>query len=144
MTTPFQVVFDCAEPARLAEFWAIALGYQVQSPPDGFDSWEAFLTSIGVPESEWDKASAVVDPAGVSPRVYFQKVPEGKSVKNRVHLDVNAGGGRETPDEERRTHVAAKVDQLLAAGATVVREFEENDEHWVVMQDPEGNEFCVQ
>jgi glyoxalase superfamily protein len=130
MATSIQVVMDCADPSRLAAFWAVALGYELQPPPEGFDSWEAFLSSIGVPESDWNSRSAVVDPEGKGPRLYFQQVPEPKTAKNRVHLDVNAGGGHEVADEERRMRVAAKV--------------EENGEHWVVMQDPEGNEFCVQ
>jgi glyoxalase superfamily protein len=144
MATSIQVVMDCADPSRLAAFWAVALGYELQPPPEGFDSWEAFLSSIGVPESDWNSRSAVVDPEGKGPRLYFQQVPEPKTAKNRVHLDVNAGGGHEVADEERRMRVAAKVEELVAAGATVFREVEENGEHWVVMQDPEGNEFCVQ
>jgi hypothetical protein len=77
MATKVQVVIDCADPARLAEFWGEALGYIIQPPPPGFDSWPAFLLSVGVPESEWTSASAVVDPDGVGPRFYFQRVPEG-------------------------------------------------------------------
>jgi glyoxalase superfamily protein len=144
MGTPIQVVMDCADPARLAAFWAIALGYEVQPPPEGFDSWEAFLGSVGVPESDWNSRSAVVDPGGEGPRLFFQRVPEPKTVKNRVHVDVNAGGGREVPDDERRARVASKVEELVAAGASVFKEFDQGGEHWVVMQDPEGNEFCVQ
>jgi catechol 2,3-dioxygenase-like lactoylglutathione lyase family enzyme len=142
--TPIQVVMDCADPARLSAFWAVALGYELQAPPEGFDSWEAFLASIGVPESEWNSRSAVVDPAAEGPRLFFQRVPEAKTVKNRVHVDVNAGGGLEVADEERRARVAAKVDQLVTIGASVFKDFEQSGEHWVVMQDPEGNEFCVQ
>jgi hypothetical protein len=139
-----QVVMDCADPARLSAFWAVALGYEVQPPPEGFDSWEAFLGSIGIPESEWNSRSAVVDPDDKGPRLFFQRVPEPKTVKNRVHVDVNAGGGHEVSAEERRALVAAKVDELVSAGASVFKEFDESDEHWVVLQDPEGNEFCVQ
>jgi len=139
-----QVVFDCADPDRLARFWAVALGYIQEPPPEGFATWEDFLRTNDVPEDAWNNASAVVDPDGVGPRIYFQKVPEGKVVKNRVHLDVNAGGGRGTPHEERRRNVGGKVTELTAAGATVAREVDERGEYWVVMQDPEGNEFCVQ
>jgi hypothetical protein len=129
-----QVTFDCADPARLAAFWASALGYVIQPPPEGFDSWPAFLTAIGVPESEWDTRSACVDPAGAGPRLFFQKVPEPKTAKNRVHLDVNAG----------RDRVDAEAERLVAEGATRVREVEEMGERWLVMADPEGNEFCLQ
>src|SRR6266568_1398004 len=78
MAVGVQVVIDCADPARLAEFWAAVLGYKVQDPPPGFDTWQAFLTAQGVPESEWNSASAVVDPSGPGPRVYFQRVPDPK------------------------------------------------------------------
>ena len=143
MATPIQVVIDCGDPARLAEFWAAALGYVVQPPPDGFDSWEAFLTSIGVPEERWNDRSAVVDPDEAGPRLFFQMVPEPKTVKNRVHVDLNAAGRGAAPDV-RAARVDAKVAELMALGATVQRRVEENGERWVVMQDPEGNEFCVQ
>ncbi len=143
MAPTIQVVIDCANPAALAPFWAAALHGKVQDPPDGFASWEAFLTAQGVPESEWNSASAIVDPNGVLPRIYFQRVPEPKTVKNRVHLDINAGGGHDTPAEERRGRVTAEVERLIGIGATRLREMEQRGEYWVVMQDPEGNEFCV-
>jgi hypothetical protein len=146
MATGIQVVIDCADPATLSEFWATALHYKLDDPPPGFDSWPAFLESQGVPESEWNSASAVVDPEGKGPRIFFQRVPEAKQVKNRVHLDLNAGGGRTTPEEERLANVAAEVERLVGEGATVVRPGEVSPfgEYWVVLQDPEGNEFCVQ
>jgi hypothetical protein len=137
------VVIDCADPSALAEFWAAALGYVVQPPPEGFDSWEGFLTSIGVPEERWNDRSAVVDPDEQGPRLFFQKVPEPKTVKNRVHVDLNAGG-RGASAHERDARVEAKVQELVSLGATVQRRLDEIGERWVVMQDPEGNEFCVQ
>jgi glyoxalase superfamily protein len=143
MATDIQVVIDCADPGRVANFWATALGYIVQPPPDGFGSWEEFLTSIDVPKDRFDSRSAVVDPAGVGPRIFFQQVPEPKSVKNRVHIDINASDGA-TDEEDARTRVDAKVEELLAHGGSVLRDFEEFGERTVVMQDPEGNEFCVQ
>lgn len=144
MATGIQVVIDCADPNRLAAFWASALGYKLQDPPDGHATWEDFLREMGVPEQEWNSASAVVDPDGQGPRIYFQRVPEHKVVKNRVHLDLNVGGGRDAPLDERKKTVDAQVDRLRGEGATVVRPVEQRDEYWVVMQDPEGNEFCVQ
>jgi hypothetical protein len=144
MATPFQVTFDCADPDGLATFWASAIGYQIPSPPDGFATWEDFLRDHGIPEEQWNAASAVEDPDGVGPRIYFQRVPEGKTAKNRVHLDVNVGGGRKTPIEERRTRVDAQVVRLVSEGATKVGPVDERGEYWVVMQDPEGNEFCLQ
>ena len=141
MATGIQVVIDCADPERVARFWASALGYKLQDPPDGYATWEEFLTAIGVPENQWNNASAVVDPDGKGPRIYFQRVPEGKTVKNRVHLDVQVGAG--LGPEERPGRVAAEVDRLLGLGATHLRTYDEMGEHWVVLQDPEGNEFCV-
>jgi hypothetical protein len=144
MATGIQVVIDCADPDRVASFWASALGYKLQDPPDGYATWEEFLTAIGVPEDQWNNASAVVDPDGNGPRIYFQRVPEGKTVKNRVHMDLNVGGGSSTPIEERKKRVGAEVERLKGEGATVFRPVEERDEYWVVMLDPEGNEFCLQ
>jgi Glyoxalase-like domain len=139
-----QVTFDCAHPSRLAEFWALTLGYIVQPPPAGFASWEDWLKANKIPESDWDAFSAVVDPEGKGPRLFFQRVPEGKTVKNRVHLDVNIGGPSGTPPDERKPKVDAAVPRLVAAGARQVRTVEERGEYHVVMQDPEGNEFCLQ
>src|SRR3954451_17087060 len=76
MAMTFQVTIDCADPDRLAKFWAAALGYQLQPPPEGFDTWIDFLKARGIPESLWNSASAIVDPAGAGPRIFFQQVPE--------------------------------------------------------------------
>jgi catechol 2,3-dioxygenase-like lactoylglutathione lyase family enzyme len=144
MATQVQVTFDCADPAALSTFWAAALGYRLQDPPEGFATWEAFLTDLGVPEDEWNSASAVVDPDGGGPRLYFQRVPEPKATKNRVHLDLNVGGPLGTPLDERKAAVDREVKRMIDLGAEVVREVEERGEFWVVMRDPEGNEFCLQ
>jgi hypothetical protein len=145
MATSIQVVFDCGDPVRLARFWSEALRYTLQDPPQGFESWEAWLADQGVPEADWNAASAVVDPDGVGPRIYFQRVPEPKTVKNRVHLDLNVGGGHAAGLDENRRLVDAEVDRLTGLGASVFRPGSvERGEYWVVMQDPEGNEFCVQ
>ena len=141
MAVQLQVVIDAADPAALAEFWAAAAGYVVQPPPEGFESWPAFLTQIGVPEQLWDSRSAVVDPEGAGPRMFFQKVPEPKTVKNRVHVDLQPGAGH--PPAERPGVVRAEVDRLVGLGASVLREVDEMGESWVVLADPEGNEFCV-
>jgi hypothetical protein len=141
MAVGVQVVFDASDPAALAEFWAAATGYVVQPPPEGFDSWEAFLAQIGVPEDQWDKASACIDPEGKGPRFFFQKVPETKTVKNRVHVDLHPGAGH---DRSERTAVArADAERLTQLGAQIVREYDRNGEFWIVLTDPEGNEFCV-
>jgi hypothetical protein len=144
MVVPIQVTFDCADPDRLAHFWADLLGYQLDPPPEGYDSWEAWLIEQGIPESEWNSASAVSDPEERGPRIFFQRVPEPKEFKNRVHLDVNVGGPRGTPDKERRTAVDAAVERSIGLGAKKVRFVEERGERHYVMNDIEGNEFCLQ
>jgi Glyoxalase-like domain len=144
MATRVQVALDCADPQRIAEFWAAALGYILRRPPAGFDTWEAFLRAEGVPEEEWNAARSLVDPDDVGPRMFLQRVPEAKAGKNRMHLDLNVSGGPGEPEEVRRTTVAAEVDRLVGLGATKVAEMNEWGGYWVVMRDPEGNEFCVQ
>jgi hypothetical protein len=143
MATGVQVVFDCADPSRLARFWAEALGYKLDDPPEGYDRWEDWLRDQGIPEEHWNDASAVVDPDGAGPRIYLQRVPEPKTVKNRVHLDLNVSGGAPVPIEERRRRVEAEAGRLAGIGATRLRAVEERGVYWVVMRDPEANEFCV-
>src|SRR5215218_2710437 len=140
-----QVVFDCADPAAQASFWAEAIGYHIPAPPPGFDDWDAWAEAQGIPEERWNEARALEDPDGLRPRVFFQKVPEPKVAKNRLHLDVNVGGGHDVPLQERRERVDAEVRRLKALGATDERgAIEKLGEYWVRMNDPEGNEFCVQ
>jgi hypothetical protein len=143
MALTFQVTFDCADPDKLAHFWADVLGYELQPPPPGFDSWDAFLDSIGVPDDERDSASAIRDPEGKGPRIFFQRVPEPKAAKNRLHLDLRLGGGPQTPLAERKALINAAVERLVSLGATVVGPVEERGSYCVVLRDPEGNEFCA-
>ncbi|MFG2044806.1 VOC family protein [Dactylosporangium sp. NPDC048998] len=148
MTTEWQLAIDCADPDRLVPFWARALGYVPAEPPAGHASWREYYLSIGVPEAELGGGDAVdrlVDPTGRGPAIWFQVVPEGKSVKNRLHLDLKVGGGQAVPLPERRRRVDAKAAELVASGATIVRVNESTEpEHYaVLMGDPEGNEFCV-
>jgi hypothetical protein len=144
MAVGVQVVIDCTDPSTLAPFWAEALGYRRQDPPPGFDSWEAWLREMGVPEADWNAFDAVVDPDGVGPRIFFQRVPEPKTGKTRVHLDLNVGGGPGTPIDERKAAVDAAADRLAALGAARVRSYEERGEYWVAMRDPQGTEFDLQ
>ena len=144
MAVSIQIVLDCEDPARLARFWTQALGYIEQPPPAGFDSWESFLQANDVPESEWNSASAVVDPDGAGPRIFFQRVPEQKAGKNRVHLDLNVGGDHSTPIDVRKSRLEAERRRLVEAGAEVVGPVEQRGEYWIVLSDPEGNEFCIQ
>ena len=144
MAIPVQVTFDCHDPDALAHFWAELLDYRLDAPPPGYDSWQDWLREQGIPEADWNMASAVSDPEGRGPRIFFQRVSEPKQVKNRVHLDVNVGGLRGTPPDERRAAVDAAVERALAIGAVKLRLVEERGERHYVMQDPEGNEFCLQ
>ncbi len=138
------MTFDCADPAVLAAFWCLALGYVEASPPEGFASWPDWFAHHGVPPEEWEDGAYIEDPDRVRPGISFLRVPESKVAKNRVHFDVQADGGRGVPWEIRWPRVSQAVAQLAAAGATVIREDAQDGipDH-VVMADPEGNEFCV-
>jgi hypothetical protein len=142
MAIGFQVTIDCADPAAMAEFWGGLLGYIEPPPPEGHESWQSWLEAMGIPKEDWNSANARIDPDGGGPRLYFQRVPEPKTVKNRVHLDVNVGAG--VPTEERPAKVDAEVERAVALGAQKLRVVNERGEYWVVMQDAEGNEFCLQ
>jgi hypothetical protein len=144
MVGKVQIVFDCHDPLGLSKFYAEALHYKLQDPPEGYKSWEEALKAWNVPEEEWNSSSAIVDPEGKGPRIYFQKMDTPKLGKNRVHIDVNASEGSQASIQERKRQVRAEVERLLKLGAKEQREWEEQGEHWVVMLDPEGNEFCVQ
>lgn len=135
MATPFQITFDCEDADSMCRFWAVALEYVEEPPPVGYLSWEDFLRANDISIPPTGSIGTIVDPASVGPRILFLRVPERKSVKNRVHLDIRAGRS----DEERTN----KVEQLVAAGATNIRRVDENGQWWTVMTDPEGNEFCV-
>jgi hypothetical protein len=139
-----QITFDCADPAAQAAFWAVALGYQVQPPPPGFDTWDAALDAWGVPPERRNDRSAAVPPEGQDgPRLFFQKVPEGKTAKNRVHLDVRAAPGLE--GDARMARLEEVCAALTALGARQTARFEPGgiDAGHLVMADPEGNEFCL-
>jgi len=146
MAISFQVAVDCADPDAMARFWAEALRYELQGPPDGFDSWREYWISHGVPEDELDGGyDSIVDPEGHGPRVWFQQVPEAKSTKNRLHFDVLVGGGRSVALEERRRRVDAESARLVALGATVlhVMDTPEQGHYAIAMADPEHNEFDI-
>lgn len=136
-----QVTFDCADPERVARFWCEVLGYVVPPPPPGFDSWDAFDRAL--PPEQQGSAFACQDPTGAGPRLFFQRVPEGKVVKNRVHLDERVGTG--LVGAERLAALEAESDRLVALGARQVRVMPADgfDESCIVMQDVEGNEFCL-
>jgi hypothetical protein len=146
MAVNFQLVIDCADPEPLARFWAAALGYELEPPPDGFASWDAYWRDVGVPEDELGAgADCIVDPAGRGPRIWFQVVPERKAAKNRLHLDIRVSGGRAVPIETRRQRVDAEAGRLAGLGALLVgvHDTEGLDHYGVAMKDPEGNEFDI-
>ena len=124
MARPVQVAIDCADPARLARFWADVLQY----PP---------------PQSSDDEWVMIGDPDGVGPPLLFHRVPEGKVGKNRVHLDIRVAGDVHTPIAVRRPAVDAEARRLVDQGATHLHTVEDEVDYFAVMQDPEGNEFCV-
>jgi Glyoxalase-like domain len=146
MTTRFQLVIDCADPEPLAHFWAAALGYVLEPPPDGFTSWDAYRLDLGVPEEELGTgADCIVDPDGHGPRIWFQVVPEPKAIKNRWHIDIGVGGNRDVPIAIRRQRVDTEAARLAELGAVTIGTLETEglDHYAIAMQDPEGNEFDV-
>jgi hypothetical protein len=137
----FQVTFDCAEPERVARFWSEVLGYVVPPPPESFATWDDFKRSL--PPEQQDAWFACIDPSGVGPRLFFQRVPEGKVVKNRLHLDVRVGTG--LVGEERLAALEAECARLVPLGAVRGRLLLADgvNESCLGMQDIEGNEFCL-
>ena len=137
-----QVTLDCEVPERVARFWCEVLGYVVPPPPPGFADWDEFDRSL--PPEKQGSAFACVDPTGAGPRLFFQRVPEGRTTKNRVHLDVRAAPGLEGDD--RMAALEAECERLVSLGATRVERHEPAPPMAggrIVMQDVEGNEFCL-
>ena len=147
--TLWQLTIDANDPSRLARFWGPALGYEPQPPPDGHATWRAAYVAMGVPEEELldmadDDYDRIQPPDGHGPLIWFQIVPETKSGKNRLHLDLFPTlRDRSLPLAERRRLVDTRVAELVAAGASVGRVNEGENFYAVLMHDPEGNEFCV-
>jgi hypothetical protein len=130
MATLGNITFACESPNRLADFWAAALGYVKQElPPEVMEAW---LAAGGDP----DGAAAAVDPEGIGPRLFFEKKSKTPTETIPIHLDLDA------PDREY------EVKRLVGLGAreveTRTRTIGPHTETWTVMQDPEGNGFCVQ
>ena len=139
MATAFQCSFDAADPHRLAEFWAAALGYVVED----VDALCRQMLAAGYATSDdvedvngryrWRDATALSDPAGAGPRIYVQRVPEPKTAKNRLHLDLRVGADR----------MEAEAARLEGLGASRLYEGHQGPQRWLTLADPEGNEFCV-
>jgi Glyoxalase-like domain len=146
MPVRFQLVIDCREPEPLARFWAAALGYEFEPPPEGFATWDDYWRDVGVGDEDLGIGQdRIIDPDGSGPRFWFQVVPEPKAVKNRLHLDISVSGGRALPIETRRQRVDAEAERLVGLGASYVRVLSEEglDHYAIAMQDPEGNEFDI-
>ncbi|MEU3373855.1 VOC family protein [Streptomyces sp. NPDC006711] len=137
----FQVTFDCADPERVARFWCEVLGYVAPTPPEGFSTWDDYNQTL--PPAERGSWFACSDPTGEGPRLYFQRVPEGKTAKNRVHLDVRVGTG--LVGDARLAALEAECERLVALGATHVQTLYADgvNESCIPMLDIEGNEFCI-
>jgi hypothetical protein len=140
MATNFQVTVDCSAPHELADWWAEALGWEVEPQDEefirrmvaaGHASAEDTTTHRG--KLVWKVGAAIRSPDAGAPRVLFQAVPEPKTVKNRMHLDLRVGA------ERQETEVA----RLTALGGRELWRAAQGPQHWVTMADPEGNEFCV-
>ncbi|MGP9781567.1 glyoxalase [Arthrobacter sp. MYb211] len=144
MATTWALTFDCNSPVEQAKFWKAALDYADAPPPSGFTSWTDWLIACDVPEDEWDDGAAICDPTGEGPQISMLKVPEGKIAKNRIHLDLKVGLGRNQPAHLRRQRIEEKVGLLMRLGASELARHCINGElDHVVLADPEGNEFCV-
>ena len=130
-----QVTFDCSDPIRLARFWAEALRY----PAPDIEAFQAHLRADGVADEDLNDWCLIGDPRGEGPRLFFQAVPEPKVAKNRVHLDVRIW--TEKPSD--REAIDSEAQRLVALGATILRPVVDGDSYFVVLQDPEGNEFCI-
>jgi Glyoxalase-like domain len=130
-----QVTFDSADPVGLATFWAGVLGY----PPPDVVGLQERPGSSGTPEADVGNCCRIADPTGQRPRLFFQRVPERKVTKNRVHLDVGVTSGGHASQED----VDREVARIVALGATILRPVRDDGGYFVVMRDPEGNEFCI-
>jgi hypothetical protein len=152
MSRHIQVTFDAHDPRALSSFWRDVLGYIHPGPPgvelsedaDPLAAWDQFLARVGVPEDQQNARSAIEDPDGRGPRLFFQQVPKDKAAKNRVHLDVRAARGLQ--GDERMAELELECERLVTLGATRLRHYEPAppmSAGFIVMADPEGNEFCL-
>lgn len=142
MAYTVQVTVDCVHPHPMADWWATALGWEVepsdealirQMISEGHARQQDTTTHRGA--LVWAQGAAVRHPEGLpgTPRLYFQAVPEDKAGKNRLHLDLRIG------DDD----VASTVERLVSAGAAVLHEGHQGPHTWITLADPEGNEFCM-
>lgn len=137
------IVFDCASPDLVARFWMAALGgYDFPMPvPDGFTTWDEWADAQGIPVDQRPTGRTLVDKDRDRPDIFFLQVPEAKAGKNRLHLDIKVAPGLSGP--ARQTKITAEAQRLTALGATTLQAIDEPDGFHLIMQDPEGNEFCI-
>jgi glyoxalase superfamily protein len=153
MAVRYQLVIDCKDPDLLARFWAAALEYVLEPPPEGFATWDDWRRDVGLPEEYLGiGVDSIIDPRGAGPRIWFRIEPDAKAIKNRLHLDIHASTDgpylssvRNIPIEVRRQRVDAEAKRLTDLGATItVTMGGDGFEHYAVgMRDPEGNEFDI-
>lgn len=152
MSATVQITVDAHDPRALSLFWKQALGYIHPGPPgvsvapgdDPLQAWDEFLAASGVPVELRNSASALEDPDGSGPRIFFQQVPEPKTAKNRMHLDIRTAS--ELRDEERMDALEVECARLVGLGASRLQRHEPEPPTsigFLVMADPEGNEFCL-
>jgi len=142
----WQLTVDANNPALLAAFWARALGYQPVPPAEPETTWNRLYRARLGQEAAFE--DRIFDPAGLRPPLWFQQVPEAKAGKNRLHLDLYPTGRDIALALERRVDIVeAAVAELVALGGSVEQRVRQDDPgdpvYFVVMHDPEGNEFCV-
>ncbi|HEX4094734.1 MAG TPA: VOC family protein [Trebonia sp.] len=149
MAVRFQLVINCADPDRMARFWADALGYELEPPPPGFADWDDWRRDMGLLGTVGVGADSIIDPDGSGPRIWFQVVPDGKTVPNRLHVDIHASGGPAVPYTIRRERMVAVARRLCDLGASMIDPGAWKDDdattgpYAVAMRDPEGNEFDI-
>lgn len=149
MARTIQLTFDAADVQALAMFWIDVLDYVVDPPPGGqigsvdetLAAWTRFLDENNVPEDQRHSQFAIIDPERRGPRLFFQQVPEPKSAKNRLHIDVRSAVGLQ--GDEHMAALEREAERLVALGATRGESFDGRLGSWIVMADPEGNEFCL-
>jgi hypothetical protein len=142
----WQLTIDANDPVSLARFWGRALGYQPAPPAEPETTWHAHYRARL--EGQQAFTDRLFDPAGVRPPIWFQRVPEAKAGKNRLHLDLYPTGRDNALSQDRRVEIVdTTVAELVALGARVERRCRADDPddpiYYAVMHDPEGNEFCV-
>src|SRR5512139_1862426 len=140
MAYDFQVVVDCADPHQLADWWAEAIGWDVEPSNEDFIRKMVAEGQAGEADTAvhkgvlvWREGAAIRHPDGSGRRILFQLVPEPKTVKNRVHLDVRVGAEK----------IESEVERLVAAGARVLHHGRQGPHSWITIADPEGNELCI-